>query len=143
MSVGNLTLTITLSMLLGGVIYVSTSTIFNVLDEKRDIHTVFTIALSYRDHMTSSRCTLPSTALSLNVVRTTLTGAGLSPPAVENESAWRMTFDGGSNRQEAVTVFKVDSASNITRSSTFPLPVPGGDRSHEFFDAVFDSRICP
>ena len=138
-----MTLSVAFSVALGGIIAVSAWAIDDVLDDRRDTQTVLSIALAYRDHMTASRCTLPSTALSLSAVRATLTSAGQSHAVVDEENTWRMTFDGGSNRQAAVTVFKVDGASNITQSDSFTLPVAGGDRSHEFFDAVFDSRICP
>ena len=143
MSLGSLTLSIGLSIVLGSIVAVSAWAIDDALDHRRDTQTVFAIALAYRDHMTSSRCTLPNTALALSVVRTALTGAGQSHPSVDDEGFWRMTFDGNANRQHAVTVFTVDSASNIVRSNTFALPVAGGDRTHEFFDAVFDSRVCP
>ncbi len=142
MSLGSLTLSIGLSIVLGGIVAVSAWAIDDALDHRRDAQTVFSIALAYRDHMTSSRCTLPNTALALSAVRTTLNGVGQSHANVDDEGSWRMTFDGNANRQQAVTVFTVDSASNIVRSDTFSLPVPGGDRTHEFFDAVFD-RVCP
>ncbi|MCY4128847.1 MAG: hypothetical protein OXG15_06345 [Gammaproteobacteria bacterium] len=143
MSVGSLTLAVAFSVALGSIVAVSAWLINDALDDRRDTQTIFSIALAYRDHMTTSRCTLPSTALSLSAVRALLTAAGQSHAVVEDESAWHMTFDGGVNRQSAVTVFKVDGTSNITRSNTFTLPVAGGDRSHEFFDVVFDSRVCP
>ncbi len=143
MSLGSLTLSIGLSVVLGGIVAMSAWAINDALDHRRDTQTVFSIALAYRDHMTSSRCTLPTTALSLSAVRPVLTGVGQSHASVDDEGSWRMTFDGDANRQHAVTVFKVDSALNIVRSDTYVLPVPGGDRTHEFLDAVFDSRICP
>ena len=93
--------------------------------------------------MTASRCTIAATPLTLTAVHSALASAGRTFAAVEDETSWRITFDGGNNRQTAVTVFKVDSASNIMRSHTLTLPTAGGDRSHEFFDAVFASRICP
>ena len=115
----------------------------DALADRRDMQNVLKVALAYRDHMTASRCTLPTTSLTLTVARSTLAGAGQSFAAIKDETSWRMTFDGGNNRQRALTVFKVDSALNIKRSHTLTLPVAGGDRSHEFFDAVFASRICP
>ena len=117
--------------------------IYGTLDERRDAQTVSTIALAYRDHITASRCSLPTTALTLSAVRTELQTAGQTPATVEGESAWRMTFEGGANRQSAVTVYKVDLNGNIEKAKTHTLPQPGGDRTHEFFDAVFDSRVCP
>lgn len=143
MSVWSLTLAIALSLALGSIVTVSVWVINDLLDNRRDTQTVLSIALAYRDQMSASRCILPTTSLSLSAVRALLTAAGQSHPVVENESAWRMVFDGGLNRQTAVTVFKVDGSADITRSDTFTLPVAGGDRTHEFFDAVFDSRVCP
>ena len=143
MSVWSVTLAIALSFALSGIIAVSVWTIDKALDDRRDTQNVFKVALAYRDHATASRCTIPTTALTLRAVRTALANAGQTFAAVEDETSWRMTFDGGNNRQTAVTVFKVDSASNIERSHTLTLPIAGGDRSHEFFDAVFASRICP
>ena len=143
MSIWSVTLTITLSIALTGIIAVSAWAIDDVLNDRRDVQQVRSMALAYRHHMTASRCTLPATALTLSAVRSTLTGAGQNHPSVEDETNWRMAFDGGNNRQTAVTVFKVDGSSNIVLSDTYTLPLPGGDRTHEFFDAVFDSRICP
>lgn len=143
MSISSLTLSVGVAIALGGIIAATAWVIDDLVDERRQAHAVFVIALAYRDHMTTSRCTLPSAALTLSAVRTALRHAGQSHPFVEDESAWRMSFDGGNNRQSAVTVFKVDGGSNITQSDTFTLPLPGGDRAHEFFDAVFDSRVCP
>ncbi|MCY4096304.1 MAG: hypothetical protein OXG05_14410 [Gammaproteobacteria bacterium] len=143
MSIWSVTLTITLSIALTGIIAVSAWAIDDVLDDRRDVQHVRSIALAYRDHMTAFRCTLPATALSVSAVRSTLTGAGQNHPSIEDETNWRMAFDGGNNRQTAVTVFKVDGSSNIVLSDTYTLPLPSGDRTHEFFDAVFDSRICP
>ena len=117
--------------------------IYRTLDERRDAHTVSRIALAYRDHMTGSRCSLPTTALTLSAVRTALKTAGQTHAAVDDESVWRMTFEGGPNRQSAVTVYKVDSNGNIKNAKTHTLAPAGGDRTHEFFDAVFDSRVCP
>ena len=143
MSIWSVTLTITLSIALTGIIAVSAWAIDDVLDDRRDVQHVRSIALAYRDHMTAFRCTLPANALTLSAVRSTLSSADHTYPAIENEPNWRIAFDGGSNRQTAVTVFKVDSSANITDSATYTLPLPGGDRTHEFFDAVFDSRVCP
>ena len=138
-----MTLTIALSIALSGVIAVSAWAINNTLDERRDVQNVVKVALAYRDYMSASRCTVPTTPLTLGAARGALASAGKTFAAVEDETSWRMTFDGGNDRQTAVTVFKVDSVSNIVRSHTLTLPVAGGDRSHEFFDAVFASRICP
>ena len=99
MSVSTVVLSVAISIALGSIVAVSAWTIDDLLIERRDTQTVFSIALSYRDHMTSSRCTLPTTALALSSVRSTLTSAGQSHPTVDEESRWRMTFDGGSNRQ--------------------------------------------
>ena len=143
MSIWSVTLTITLSIALTGIIAVSAWAIDDVLEDRRDVQHVRSMALAYRNHMTASRCTLPATALTLSAVRSTLSSAGQTHPAIEDEPNWRIAFDGGNNRQTAVTVFKVDSSSNITHSDTYTLPLPGGDRTHEFFDAVFDSRVCP
>lgn len=143
MSIWSVTLGIALSIALGGIVAASAWAIDDVLTDRRDVQHVRTIALAYRDHMTASRCSLPSTALTLSAVRSTLTRAGQNHPAIYEESTWRLSFDGGNNRQTAITVFKVDGGSNITQSDTYTLPIPGGDRTHEFFDAVFDSRICP
>ena len=143
MSIGSVTLALVISIALGGVVAVSAWAIDDALDERRDQQTVFDIALAYRDHMTASRCTLPTTALTLSAVRGTLTGAGQNHPQVEGEASWRMSFEGGNNRQSAVTVFQLDTNGNIEHALTHTLPVAGGDRAHEFFDAVFDSRVCP
>ena len=143
MSVWSVTLALALSIALGGIIAVSAWTIDDVLDDRRDMQNVLAVALAYRDHMTASRCTVPVTPLSLSGVRTALIGAGQTHAAVENEAAWRIAFDGGSDRQTAVTLYKVDGASRVTQSNSFTLPLPGGDRTHQFFDVVFDSRICP
>ena len=143
MSIGSVTLALAISIALGGVVAVSTWAIADVLDERRDQQTVLEIALAYRDHMTASRCTLPTTALALSAVRGTLTSAGQRQPVVEEEASWWMTFDGGKNRQTAVTVYQVVTNGAIDQALTHTLPVAGGDRTHEFFDAVFDSRVCP
>ena len=143
MSIWSVTLTITLSIALTGIIAVSAWAIDDVLEDRRVVQQVRSIALAYRNHMTAFRCTLPATALTLSAVRSTLSSAGQIHTAIEDEPNWRIAFDGGNNRQTAVTVFKVDSSSNITHSATYTLPIPGEDRTHEFFDAVFDSRICP
>ena len=143
MSFASLALALGLSLAIGGIAIVSVWVITDALDDRRDMQNVFEVALAYRDHMTSSRCTLPTTALAVNTVRTALTNAGISTATIEDESSWRITYDGGVNRQMAVSLFKVDSGANIERSDTFVLPAPGGDRTHEFFDAVFDSRVCP
>ena len=143
MSIWSVTLSIALSVALGGIIAASAWAIDDTLSDRRDVQHVRSLALAYRDYMTSTRCTLPTTALTLSAVRSTLTSAGQNHPALHEEANWRIAFDGGNNRQAAVTVFKVDGSSNIVRSDTFTLPLPGGDRTHEFFDAVFDSRICP
>ena len=143
MSIWSVTLGIALSIALGGIVAASAWAIDDALADRRDVQNVRSIALAYRDHMTASHCTLPTTALTLSAVRSTLTSAGQNPPAIDEESTWRIAFDGGNNRQTAVTVYKVDGGSNITQSDTYTLPIPGGDRTHEFFDAVFDSRICP
>ena len=143
MSIWSVTLTITLSIALTGIIVVSAWAIDDALEDRRDVQHVRSMALAYRHHMTASRCTLPATALTLSAVRSTLSSVGQIHPAIEDEAIWRIAFDGGNNHQTAVTVFKVDSSSNITHSATYTLPLPGGDRTHEFFDAVFDSRVCP
>ena len=143
MSIWSVTLGIALSIALGGIVAASVWAIDDALADRRDVQNVRSIALGYRDHMTASHCTLPTTALTLSAVRSTLTGAGQNPPSIDEMSSWRIAFDGGNNRQTAVTVYKVDGGSNITQSDTYTLPIPGGDRTHEFFDAVFDSRICP
>lgn len=143
MSVWSVTLTVALSIALSGVIALSAWAIKDVLDDRRAIQNVRVIALAYRDHMVASRCVLPNTELALSTVRASLSAAGQDHPAVGEEASWRMSFDGDKNRQAAVTLFKIVSGSNITHSDTFVLPMPGGDRTHEFFDAVFDSRVCP
>ena len=143
MSIGSLTLSIAISIALVSVIAASAWVIDDELDDRRDLQTVLSIALAYRDHMTASRCTLTSTPLMLRGVRRTLTTAGQNPAFVGDESSWRLAFEGGSNRQSAVTVYHVDTNGKIENALTYTLPVPGGDRTHEFFDAVFDSRICP
>ena len=143
MSVWSVTLAVALSIALSGILVVSAWAIDNVLDDRREAQTLQAIALAYRDLMTDSRCSLPGTALSLSAVRGSLTSAEQRFPVVEDEANWRISFDGDTNRQASVTVFKTIGGSNITRSHTFRLPMPGGDRTHEFFDAVFDSRICP
>ena len=143
MSVWSVTLAIALSIALSGIIAVSAWAIDDALDDRRDMQNVLKVALAYRDYMTASRCTIPATPLTLTVVRSALVSAGQTFAAVEDETSWRMTFDGGNNRQTAVSVFKVDSTSNIERSYTLTLPIAGGDRSHEFFELVFASRICP
>ena len=138
-----MTLAVALSIALSGILVVSAWAIDDALNDRREAQNLQAIALAYRDLMTVSRCTLPSTALSLSAVRGSLASAGQRFPVVENEASWRISFDGDTNRQASVTVFKVDGGSNVTRSHTFRLPIPGGDRTHEFFDVVFDSRICP
>ncbi len=143
MSVWSVTLAIALSIALSGIIAVSAWAIDDVLDDRRDMQNVLKVALAYRDHMTASRCTIPATPLTLTAVRSALASEGLTFAVIEDETSWRMSFDGGDNRQSAVTVFKLDSDLSIERSHTLTLPVAGGDRSHEFFDAVFASRICP
>ena len=143
MSVGSLTLAFAISIALGGIIAASAWAIDDALDERRDQQTVLAIALAYRDHMTTSRCTLPTTALTLNAVRSTLSVAGQRHPEVEGEATWRMSFEGGNNRQAAVSVYRVDAHGDIESALTHTLPLPGGDRTHEFLDAVFDSRVCP
>lgn len=143
MSIWTVTLTIALSIALSGIIAVSAWAIEDVLDHRREVQHVRSIALAYRYHMTTSRCTLPTTALTLSAVRSALSGAGQTHRAIEDEANWRVVFDGGNNRQTAVTVFKVDGSSNLVRSDSYTLPIAGGDRTHQFFDAVFDSRVCP
>ena len=143
MSVWSVTLAVALSIALSGILVASAWVIDDALNERREVQNLQAIALAYRDLMTVSRCTLPGTALSLSAVRGSLTSTGQRFPVIENEASWRISFDGDTNRQASVTVFKVDGGSNVTRSHTFRLPIPGGDRTHEFFDAVFDSRICP
>ena len=138
-----MTLAVALSIALSGILVVSAWAIDDALNDRREAQNLQAIALAYRDLMTVSRCTLPGTALSLSAVRGSLTSAGQRFPVVENEANWRISFDGDTNRQASVTLFKVDGGSNVTRSHAFRLPIPGGDRTHEFFDAVFDSRICP
>lgn len=143
MSVWSVTLAVALSIALSGILVASAWAIDDALNERREVQNLQAIALAYRDLMTDSRCSLPGSALSLSAVRGSLTGAGQRVPAVEDEASWRLSFDGEKNRQSAVTMYKVDGGSNVTRSHTFRLLIPGGDRTHEFFDAVFDSRICP
>ena len=143
MSIWSVTLTVALSIALTGIIAASAWAIDDALDDRRDVQHVRSIALAYRDHMTSIRCTLPTTPLTLVSVRASLITAGQHHSMVDEEANWRFAFDGGNNRQTAVTVFKVDGSSNIVHSRTYTLPIPGGDRSHQFFDAVFDSRVCP
>ena len=138
-----MTLAVALSIALSGILVVSAWAIDDALDDRREVQNLHGIALAYRDLMTSSRCALPATVLPLSEVRGSLTSAGQRFAVVEDEANWRLSFDGDRNRQASVTIFKVDGGSNVTRSHTFRLPMPGGDRTHEFFDAVFDSRICP
>ena len=138
-----MTLAVALSIALSGILVASAWAIDDALNDRREAQNLQAVALAYRDLMTVSRCTLPGTAFSLSAVRGSLTSAGHRSPVIEDEANWRISFDGDTNRQSSVTVFKIDDGSNVTRSHTFRLPMPGGDRTHEFFDAVFDSRICP
>ena len=142
MSVWTVTLAVALSIALSGILVVSAWAIDDVLRDRVEAQNLQAIALAYRDLMTDSRCSLPGTALPLSVVRGSLTSAGQRVPVVENEANWRISFDGDTNRQASVTLFKVDGGSNVTHSHAFRLPIPGDDRTHEFFDVVFDSRIC-
>lgn len=143
MSVGSLTLAVAITVSFGSIVLISVQTIHTEFERHVEVQRIFDIALEYRDQLASARCTLPTSALTLSSVRATLTSAGEIPPNIENESSWRMTFDGGTNGQMSVTVFKVDDDAHIRQSDSIVLPVPGGDRTHEFFDAVFDSRVCP
>ena len=133
---------IAVALVLGGVVALCVWAIDAQVDQKRNTQIALDLALAYRDHMTTARCSISNAPIELNTVRVELANAGQQHPAIDEEVNWRVSFDGGANRQHAVTVFKMDSGA-ISQSTTFQLPVSGGDRSVEFFDAVFDSRDCP
>ena len=109
------------------------------LEQESNFQSALAIAHAY--HHNLGRCALTSDEVELATARRALSRPDLPPP--ENESEWRLRFEGDSNRRLTMTVYRVDADGNAVESHSHTMSPLGGNRGQDFLDLSFSSRVCP
>lgn len=109
------------------------------LEQENNLQSALAIAHAYHHHL--GRCALTTDEADLATARSALSRPDLLPP--ENESEWRLRFEGDSNRRLMMTVYRVDTDGNAVESHSHTMSPPGGNRGQDFLDLSYASRICP